>query len=174
MNPLSRFLLAVSLAILAVPAVAQAAELSDAQIAAIVVTANQIDVDAGELAKSRSSDEEVRKFAERMITDHTAVNDQAVALVTRLGVEPEDSELSRTLAADAEKTRGRLGSLSGADFDKAYVDNEVAYHQAVLDVIDQQLLPNTENEELKALITKVRPAIEAHLEHARHLQASLE
>ena len=158
---------------LLVPAAASAQSINDAQIASIVVTANQVDVDAGKLAASTSKNAEVKKFAQLMVTDHTGVNQQAVALVTKLKVTPEDNETSQSLKAGGEKNVATLKTLKGAAFDKAYVDHEVAYHQAVLDAVDKTLVPNAKNDELKALLVKVRPAFVAHLEHAKHIQASL-
>jgi putative membrane protein len=146
---------------------------TDADIAAIVVAANTIDVRNGELALARSSNAEVKKFAQRMITDHNAVNQSAVTLVTKLGVTPTENATSTGLTASADTTRTRLGSLSGAAFDKAYLDNEVAYHQTVLNALDTVLLPNAQNAELKATLVSVRPAFVAHLQHAQQLQASL-
>jgi putative membrane protein len=146
---------------------------SDPQIAGIVVAANQIDIDAGKLAKSRTKNKEVSKFAQQMITDHTAVNKQAGALVKKLGVTPEDSATSKSLKTGAAQNMADLKSLKGAAFDKAYTDHEVEYHQAVLDAIDKVLIPSSKNAELKDLITKVRPAIAAHLEHAKMIQSSL-
>jgi putative membrane protein len=153
------------------PAFAQAP--NDPQIAAIVVTANQVDIDAGKLAAARTHNAEVKKFAQLMVTDHTGVNKQATALVTRLKVTPQESDASRGLKDGGDKNLAALKPLQGAAFDKAYVDHEVAYHQAVLDTIDKTLVPNASNADLKALLVKVRPAIAAHLEHAQHLQASL-
>ncbi len=153
------------------PAAAQS--ITDAQIASIVVTANQVDVDARQLAASSSKNADVRKFAQLMVRDHTDVNRQAVDLVTRLKVTPQDNETSRSLAAGGEKNVATLKTLKGAAFDKSYVDHEVAYHQAVLDAVDQTLIPNAKNDELEALLVKVRPAFVAHLEHAKHLAASL-
>jgi putative membrane protein len=146
---------------------------SDPQIAGIVVTANQIDIDAGKLAKSHTKNKEVSKFAQQMITDHTAVNKQAGALAKKLGVTPADSDTSKSLKSGAQKNMANLKGLKGAAFDKAYVDHEVAYHQAVLDAIDKVLIPSAQNAELKDLITKVRPAIAAHLDHAKMIQSSL-
>jgi putative membrane protein len=146
---------------------------SDPQIAGIVVTANQIDIDAGKLAKSRTKNQEVSKFAQQMITDHTAVNKQAGALAKKLGVTPEDSVTSKSLKTAAAQNVANLKSLKGTAFDKAYTAHEVAYHQQVLDAIDQVLIPNAKNAELKDLITKVRPAIAAHLDHAKMIQSSL-
>ena len=146
---------------------------TDPQIAGIVVTANQIDIDAGKFAKSHSKNKEVDAFASQMITDHTAVNKQASALAKKLGVKPEDSDTSKSLKDGAKQNMDNLKKLKGAAFDKAYVDHEVAYHQAVLDAIDKTLIPSAKNAELKGLIEKVRPAIAAHLEHAKHIQAAL-
>ncbi len=146
---------------------------SDPQIAGIVVTANQIDIDAGKIAKSRSKNKEIQAFADLMIADHTAVNKQAVALVTKLGVKPEDSDTSKSLKDGAKKNTANLQKLSGAAFDKAYIDHEVAYHQAVLDAVDKVLIPSAQNDELKALLVKVRPAFVAHMEHAKMVQSKL-
>jgi putative membrane protein len=146
---------------------------TDAQIASIVVTANQVDIDAGKLAASQASNAEVKKFGEQMVTDHTGVNKSAVDLVTKLKVTPEDNPTSQSLKAGGEKNVATLKNLKGAAFDKAYVDHEVAYHQQVLDAVDKVLIPNAKNAELKALLVKVRPAFVAHLEHAKHLQSSI-
>ena len=146
---------------------------SDPQIAWIVVTANTIDINAGKLAKSRTKNKEVSKFAQLMITDHTAVNKQAGALAKKLGVKPADSPTSQSLKAGAAENVKNLKGLKGAAFDKAYVDHEVAYHQQVLDAIDKVLIPSAQNAELKDLIVKVRPAIAAHLDHAKMIQSDL-
>jgi putative membrane protein len=146
---------------------------NDAQIAAIVVTANQVDIDAGKLAASKSTNAEVKKFAQLMVTDHTSVNKQATDLVTRLKVKPEDNATAQSLKKGGDENLANLKTLKGAAFDKAYVDHEVAYHQAVLDAVDKTLIPSASNADLKALLVKVRPAFVAHLEHAKHVQASL-
>ncbi|MEO5819695.1 MAG: DUF4142 domain-containing protein [Vicinamibacteraceae bacterium] len=160
-------------AALALPAVAGAQAVTDPQIASIVVTANQVDIDAGKLAVDRSTNAEVKTFGTLMVTDHTAVNKAAVELVTRLKVTPQDNPTSQSLKAGGDKNIAHLKSLSGAAFDKAYVSQEVAYHTAVLDAVDKTLIPNASNADLKALLVKVRPAFVAHLEHAKKLQASL-
>jgi putative membrane protein len=146
---------------------------NDAQIASIVVTANQVDIDAGKLASSMATDAAVKKFAQLMITDHTGVNKSATALVTKLKVTPEDNPTSQSLKSDGEKNLAHLKTLKGAAFDKAYIDHEVAYHQQVIDALDKTLIPGAKNEELKALLVKVRPAFVAHLEQAKQLQSSL-
>ena len=146
---------------------------TDPQIAAIVVTANQVDIDAGKLAQSMTHSPQVRDFAQLMVKDHTGVNQAATDLVTRLHVTPESNPTSESLKQGGEQNLATLHKLSGAAFDKAYVDHEVAYHQAVLDAVDHTLIPSAKNAELKALLVKVRPAFVAHLEHAKTLQASL-
>jgi putative membrane protein len=146
---------------------------NDAQIAHIVVTANQVDIDAGKLAQSQSPNAEVKAFGKQMVTDHSGVNKQAVALVTKLKVTPEDNPTSQSLKSGGQENVKNLKTLKGKAFDKAYIDHEVAYHQQVLDAVDKTLLPSAKNEELKALITKVRPAFVAHLEHAKMLQSKM-
>ena len=146
---------------------------TDAQIAHIVVTANQVDIDAGKLAESKGASKDVKAFGKQMVTDHTGVNKQAVALVTQLKVTPEDNPTSQSLKSGGVANVKDLGALTGAAFDKAYIEHEIAYHQQVLDAIDKTLVPNAKNAELKALIVKVRPAFVANLEHAKMIQASL-
>ena len=146
---------------------------NDAQIASIVVTANQVDVDAGKLAVAHAAGAEVKAFGQQMIDAHTGVNKSAVELVTRLKVKPEDNPTSQALKAGGDKNVAALKALKGAEFDRAYIEHEIAYHQQVLDAVDKTLIPGAKNEELKALLVKVRPAFVAHLEHAKHLQGTL-
>jgi len=174
MKPMKSVLVATFIAATAVAASAYAAGPNDAQIAAIVVAANQVDIDAGKLAQSKASSKEVRNFAKTMVADHTGVNKQAVDLVTKLNVKPEENDTSKSLKGNGQKTLADLKKLKGAAFDRAYVDNEVKYHQAVLDAVDQVLIPNAQNQELHALLVKVRPAFVAHLDHAKQIQASIE
>ena len=169
----SAIIAASLLALAASGASAQSAGPNDAQIAAIVVTANQVDIDAGKLAASKSSSKEVKELAQRMVTDHTGVNKAATELVTRLKVKPQENDTSKNLKQTGDETLERLKALKGADFDRAYVDNEVTYHQTVLDALDKTLIPSAKNDELKALLVKVRPAFVAHLDHAKHLQSTL-
>ena len=129
--------------------------------------------DVGVDADSHTDYPDIAVTAARMIADHEGVNKQAVALATKLKVTPQDNDTSKALKAGGDKNIATLKTLNGAAFDKAYVDQEVAYHQAVLDAIDKTLAPNASDAELKTLIVKVRPAIAAHLEHARHIQSTL-
>jgi putative membrane protein len=147
-------------------------KLSDPEIASVAVVANQIDIGYAEIAKKKSKNTEVLKFAETMANDHKAVIDQAVALVTKLKVTPKDNALSKKLLADAAKTKKELMAKSGKSFDKAYIDNEVAYHKAVIGVVEGSLIPESENKELKELLQNVLPALKAHLEHAEMIQKS--
>jgi len=147
---------------------------NDAQIAAIVVTANQVDIDAGRIAEMKAHDPQVKAYGKQMVTDHTGVNKQATELVTKLGVKPEDNPTAQSLKSGGEENVKDLRTLRGPAFDKAYIDHEVAYHQQVLDALDKTLIPSAQNAELKALLVKVRPAFAAHLEHAKQLQSTLD
>jgi putative membrane protein len=154
-------------------AFAQTSAPNDAQIAGIVVAANTVDIDAGKLAEKMSKNKDVKAFAQQMVTDHNGVNKQASALVKKLKVTPEDSDTSRSLKQGGEANITKLKGMKGADFDKAYIDHEVTYHQAVLDAVDTTLIPNAKNAELKETLVKTRPAFVAHLEHAKHIQAGM-
>jgi putative membrane protein len=160
-------------AMLALAVQAQSPVPTDPQIAAIVVTANQVDIDAGRLAEGRSRSKEVREFARLMVTDHTGVNQAATDLAKKLNLTPEDNPTAQGLRKGGDENLSRLRGLSGGAFDKAYVDHEVAYHEAVLDAVDKTLTPSAKNADLKALLVKVRPAFVHHLEHAKQLQARL-
>lgn len=147
-----------------------AASHTDPQIASIAVTANQVDIEYAKIALDKASNAEVKKFAQTMMTDHQAVIDKAVALVTKLGVTPEDNPTSQSLVSGATDTKAMLNSKSGADFDKAYVDNEVAYHKAAIDIVENTLIPESSNAELKSLLESALPLFKEHLSHAEMLQ----
>lgn len=146
---------------------------TDPQIAMIAVVADSVDIAAGKLAVEKAADKRVKEFAELMVRDHSAVNAKATALVKKLGVTPEESATSKSLKADGDKMIAKLKALKGAEFDKAYVDNEVVYHEAVLGVLDKTLIPNTKNAELKSLLESARPVFASHLEHAKMIQTAL-
>ncbi|HYD53307.1 MAG TPA: DUF4142 domain-containing protein, partial [Gemmatimonadaceae bacterium] len=152
---------------------APAPALGDAEIAHVAVTANAIDSAFGVMAAPKATNADVRSFARRMSSDHGGVNEQAVALATKLGVTPADNDVSRSLHRAADASRDSLESLSGAAFDRAYLDREVAFHQAVLDALDRTLIPGSRNGELKALLEQVRPAVAAHLDLARDIRGKL-
>jgi len=152
---------------------AAAAPPNDAQIAQIVLTADSVDVDYGNLAVKKTKNAQVKAFAETMIRDHTSVNNQATALAKKLGMTPEASDTSNSLKSDGEKEMAKLKAMEGAEFDKAYIDNEVAYHESVIGALDKVLLPNAKNAELKGLLEAGRPIFVSHLNHAKEIQASL-
>ncbi len=148
-------------------------ELNDAEIAHVVVTANQVDIENGELAKKKASNKDVHAFARRMINEHTDVNKQVKDLTAKLNMTPEDNTVSKNLKADGKKGLDKLKNLSSTKFDKAYIDAEIKLQQKVIDVADTKLVPNVKNEELKALLVKVRTALAAHLERAQTIKDSV-
>jgi putative membrane protein len=158
----------------AAAAPAAASTVTDPQIAAIVVAANNVDIDAGTVAKDKATNPQVKQFAETMIRDHSAVNKAATDLVTRLKVTPQDNPTSQSLKDGGASNVQSLQGQSGAAFDKAYIDHEVAYHQQVLDAIDKTLIPSAQNADLKKLLQDTRPAVAHHLDMARQIQATLE
>lgn len=140
--------------------------LTDPQIAHVAVTANQIDIDYAAIAKEKSTNKDVLHFAETMASDHKGIIQKASDLAKKLGVTPEDNATSKSLMEGEAKTAKHLRSLSGAAFDKAYIDNEVAYHKAVISTVKNTLVPSTKNAELKNLLVSVEPVLDSHLEHA--------
>lgn len=163
-------LLAAALALgLTGAALGQAPALTDPQIAHIAYTAGQLDITAAEQALAKSTNAEVLEFANQMARDHKAVNDQALALVEKLGVTPEDNATSQALSEAAKAKLDELDALEGAAFDAAYVANEVAYHQTVNDALQTTLIPAAENAELKALLEAGLVLFSEHQAHAEHL-----
>lgn len=151
---------------------AQTPKLNDAEIAHIAVTANQIDVNYGKIAESKTKDASVLKFAKTMVNDHSATITAASKLATKLKVTPQDNAVSKSLVDQANKTKKELKGKSGKAFNKAYIDNEVAYHTAVISAVETLLIPQTQNAELKALLESAVPIFKAHLQHAIMLQKS--
>ena len=152
----------------------QAAKPTDPQIAHIAYTADQLDIEAGKQALDKSKNKDVRAFAQRMVGDHTMVNNEALTLVKKLKVTPEDNPTSQSLTKQADATRDKLASLNGAAFDKAYVDNEVAFHKTVNTALSDTLIPNAQNAELKALLQKGLTLFQAHQKHAEQLTSQLQ
>jgi len=170
---IKQFAAFVGLTALALSAPAQAQAPNDAQIAHIAYTAGQIDVAAGRQALQRSHNRQVRAFAQTMVRDHEAVNRQAVALVTRLHVTPAANPTSAALSSAATATLHRLGTLRGAAFDRAYVDNEVAYHRTVNGALRDTLIPSAQNAELKTLLQSGLALFTEHQSHAEMLARRL-
>jgi putative membrane protein len=154
-------------------AFAQGAKPSDPQIAHIAYTAGQLDIDAAKQALAKSKNKDVRSFAEDMARDHAAVNKQALDLVKKLKVTPEDNDTSRALTKAAADKKAQLDKLSGAEFDKAYVANEVAYHKTVNGALETALIPSASNAELKSLLQTGLKLFQGHQQHAEHVAAEL-
>ena len=170
-----KFAMAVGAALLALagPGQAQPAAISDAQIAHIAYTAGQLDVEAARQALTRTRNAEVRAFAETMVRDHEAVNQQALALLQRLGVTPQAHATSAALTSQAAAERQRLAGLEGAAFDRAYAEREAAFHAAVNEALRGTLIPSADNAELKALLEAGLTLFSAHQEHAETLARQL-
>ena len=146
---------------------------TDPQIAHIAYTAGVLDIEAAQQALQKSTNKDVRAFATNMEQDHKAVNDKALALVKKLGVTPEDNDTSKALTKQAADKRAQLAKLSGAAFDKAYIDNEVAYHKVVNNALETTLIPDASNPELKDLLKTGLKIFQGHEQHAEHVAAEL-
>jgi putative membrane protein len=143
----------------------------DPQIVGIVLTADQIDIDHGKIALSKSRDKAVRDFAQRMVTDHFAEQKSVIGLAEKLGVNGEDSTSSEGLKKGAAKIAGKLNWLNGKELDKFYIDNEVSYHKAVTDAVEAVLIPSARNSELKPALEGAQPLFLRHLERAGLVQS---
>jgi len=169
--------LRLSAAIIAVCAVTGVAwaqtKPTDPQIAHIAYTAGQIDIEAAQQAVKMSKNKDVLAFANNMIKDHTAVNKQALDLCKKLNVTPEDNDTSKSLSKAAADRRAELAMLSGAAFDKAYIDNEVAYHKTVNGALETTLIPSASNADLKALLQTGLKIFQGHQAHAEQLASKM-
>src|SRR5579883_1834883 len=154
-------------------AAAQTAKPSDPQIAHIAYTAGEIDIKAANQALQKSKNPQVRAFAQDMVRDHTAVNQQALALVKKLNVTPQDNPTSQSLVKQADEERAKLAKLNGAAFDRAYVENEVNYHHTVNNALATTLIPDAQNAELKSLLETGLKIFQGHEQHARQVAAAL-
>src|SRR5688500_6851297 len=171
LKTLTMSMMAACTSILLSPASAQDnPKLSDEKVAHVAVVANQIDISYADIAKEKSKDAEILKFAETMTNDHNAVIKQASDLVKKLNVTPKENSVSKKLLADAEQTKKTLRTTSGKAFNKAYIDNEVVYHKAVISAVEGLLIPEAENGELKSLLQNIVPALKTHLAHAEMVQ----
>jgi putative membrane protein len=169
---LSTAIAAISL--LSGAALAQAAaNPTDPQIAHIAYTAGQLDLEAAKQALSKSTNKDVRAFADGMVSDHTTVNDKALGLVKKLKVTPEDNDTSRALTKQAAEKRAELAKLDGAEFDKAYIANEVAYHKIVNGALETTLIPSASNPELKSLLQTGLKIFQGHEQHGERVAAEL-
>lgn len=148
-----------------------AAKPTDPQIAHIAYTAGQIDIEAAQQALKKTKNKEVRDFANNMVKDHTAVNKQALALVRKLKVTPADNDTSRSLVKSAKAKLAELAKLKGRPFEKAYIDNEVAYHKTVNGALANTLIPSASNAELKSLLETGLKIFQGHEQHAEMLAA---
>jgi putative membrane protein len=146
-------------------------KMDDAQIVGIVLAADQIDIDYGKIALQKSKDVKVREFAQRMVTDHSAVQKSVIELAGKLGVKAEDSQTSTGLKSGAADITKKLKTLKGKEFDKFYIDNEVSYHKTVTDAVDAVLIPSAQNNELRSALQGAQPLFLTHLEHARSVQS---
>lgn len=147
--------------------------MTDPVIAGIFTTANTGEVDAGRLATSRATNQRVRQFAQRMVTEHGAANDRTMDVLNDIGMSTASSEPMRDLSESARTTVERLRGYEGAAFDRAYMESQVAMHRHVLQTLDNSLIPHARANQLEMLLTSTRPAIAEHLRMAEEILASL-
>ena len=173
---LKLYIIALGFAASLLGSIAQAedpAKLNDLEITHVAYTADNIDIQYAHLALAISKNEEVRDFAENMINDHTAVNEQALALLKKLNVQPQDNFLSQALIENSRKLIDEMSQLRGEAFDKRYAENELAYHKSVNELVGNVFIPNIENPEVKALFETGLGIFKAHETHAEMMVKAL-
>lgn len=143
--------------------------LNDLEMAHAAVTANNTDIAYAQIALAVSEDEAVREFAETMIRDHTAVNNQVFALAKKLNVQAQDNAFSQQLAQNATRIKGELSRLRGAEFDRYYAENELEYHQTVNDVVANAFIPNVKNPDVKQAFAQALTIFRGHERHAEQM-----
>jgi len=148
------------------------AGLDDPTIVAIFDAANTADIETGSLAAERAASKDVRQFGAMLARDHQQVRQQGRDLAKKLGVTPTPPKDDQS-AKDHAATMARLRSLSGAEFDHAFLQYEASFHKGVIDAVQSTLLPAIQNAELKALVVKVAPAFQAHMLAAQNLEKKL-
>ena len=139
---------------------------SDANIAAIVLAANRVDIMYATLARQKSADPAVLAFAERTYDEHSALTVSVTKLAERLGLTPVEDVTSLDIRDDGDAKREVLRLLDGAAFDSAYFAIEFAYHERVWDLIEKSLIPSARHPELRALLLQAQPTLGAHKGHA--------
>lgn len=147
--------------------------LGDANIAAMVLALNNTDISYARLVPARAQRDDVIKFADRMLTDHTGVNGLVTDLLRKLDLAAVDNITSLDLRDESAHNRDILRELSGFAFDSTYMENEVSYHRKFLTTIDNDMLPSARNAELRSLLVSIRPAVAAHLAHAEQTRANV-
>lgn len=150
------------------------AQLNDLQIAHVAYVADNIDIRYAHLALAITTNPDIRKFAQTMIRDHTAVNEQALALLKKLNAQPQDNFLSQDLQKNAEKLVDEMSQLRGRAFDRRYAQNELAYHKAVNDLVANAFIPNIDNAEVKKLFKAGLKIFKAHEHHAAMMVKALQ
>ncbi len=148
-------------------------DLNDLEVAHVAYTADLIDIRYAHLALAISENPAVREFAQTMIRDHSAVNDKALALLTKLNASAQDNFLSQQLNAQAIPLVDEMSRLRGKSFDRRYAANELSYHQAVNGLVGGTFIPNLQNPEVKALFEQAFVIFTAHEKHAEKMVDAL-
>lgn len=146
---------------------------TDAEIAHVARTANTGEVDQAQIALPRLQTEEARAYAEQMVTEHTASNEELADLVNELGLDLQDNEVSEDLRERTEDVLSDLREAEASEVDAVYIQSQVISHRRVLETIDEDLLPEVESPELRSFLESMRATVASHLEEAQQLEGTL-
>lgn len=148
---------------------------TDGQIAAVVTTANTGEVAQGRVALTKAEDAQVRAFAQQMVTEHTAAQQSLTQVLTTAGITPQPNEVSRSLKSESDQVVQQLNTTAaGPEFDSAYIQSQVAVHQKVLDLLDNELIPAAQDGTLRDELQTTSDAVAEHLAKAKDLAGNLD
>ncbi len=149
------------------------ANLSDEQIVAIVIAANTGEVQQAQLVKDRSHNAQVKKLAESIQADHQAISRDQQRLANKTKITPMQNQMSLQLSSDNKQALDTLRGKKGADFDREYIEIQIKEHRDLLDTLDNKLIPQAKNGELKSSLQNARSKVESHLRAAEDVQRGL-
>ena len=147
--------------------------LPPSDIAGIVMTVHEGEIEQGQAAAQKATNAQVREFAQMMVTDHTNGNNTARDVFGREGISPGENDTTRTLTANSRRTISNLNTYSGAAFDREYMRTQVAMHEWTLNSLDNLLIPSSTSAAVRSMLETQRASVAAHLEHARRILGSL-
>lgn len=148
--------------------------LNDSEIFAVETAANEGEIQMAELARKSARSQQVKNFAQMMITDHRNAQNRAKQIAQKAKITATDNEVSNQLKSDVQSMMSDLKGQKGSDFDRMYIDDQVKAHRSVLEAVDNRLMPNVSNSDMKTHLTEFRSTISNHLTKAEDIQSKLQ
>lgn len=147
--------------------------LTDGQIAHLMKTVNESEIDLAQVARSRAENKEVKDFAKQMIDEHKKSEKQAKEVAKKAKLEFVKNDTSKSLEDMVDTEEDNLKKLKGADFDRAYIGQQISLHQQILEDLNQKWIPSAQNAELKSYLETTKSNIEKNLSQAQQIQEKI-